>query len=227
MLEQYVAAAGTILSGAILVPQIARLIRRRQTAGVAVTWAAFGLVTNVSWVIYLGVLDLWVAAIAPGFAVVTYAIVLRLVAPTGRHAWLVIAVGYGVVLAAIGIIGGIADFGITLAVVPAVQLSPQLVAVYREACPAGVSPITWIISICEAGIWSVYGLMIGDTALIGYGVVTSAGSALVLGCWWTSFGASASPVALGLGQGSMMLNIDMNVSRLPKIASTAATSPTT
>lgn len=193
MLEQCIATVATILAGAILVPQIVRLIRHRRTAGVAVTWAVLGLITNVAWVVYLGMVDLWIAALAPGMAVVTYAMVVRLVALDVPRSWLIVAAGYSAALGAIGLVGGIEHLGAALALVPAIQLTPQIVSVHREPCPTGVSPLTWTFSIAEAVLWTIYGLRVGDLALVWYGLVTSTGSALILGLWWTSVPHRWSP----------------------------------
>lgn len=185
MLEHAVAVIATMLAGGFLLPQIVRLVRRRDTSGVAPTWAVFGLVTNAAWVFYLGILDLWLAAIAPGLAMVSYGVIVRLVVPgVGRARSMILPACYALGLAAIGLFGGPAQLGISLAVVPAAQLVPQISTVWRAHCPTGVSPLTWILSIGEAALWMSYGMMIGDIALIGYGLVTSIGSGLVLGGWW-------------------------------------------
>ena len=39
----------TILAGLSLIPQILKLVRTRDAAGVSSTWPAIGLVTNAAW----------------------------------------------------------------------------------------------------------------------------------------------------------------------------------
>ena len=49
----------TILAGLSLIPQILKLVRTRDAAGVSATWPAIGLVTNGAWCAYLIQAGLW------------------------------------------------------------------------------------------------------------------------------------------------------------------------
>ena len=53
--------ATTVGTIAFLVPQISKLIRTEDSAGVSTTWAALGLVTNAGWFAYMINQNLWVA----------------------------------------------------------------------------------------------------------------------------------------------------------------------
>lgn len=55
------AVAATVGTIAFLVPQISKLIRTGDSAGVSTTWAALGLVTNAGWFAYMINQNLWVA----------------------------------------------------------------------------------------------------------------------------------------------------------------------
>lgn len=184
MTDDIVAATATALAGVLLIPQIVRLLRTRETAGVAVTWAALGCVGNATWAVYLGITGVWLAAIAPALAVLAYALIVGLVAPTSGGGWLPLSLTYLVGLIAIGHFGGLGRLGVTLAIVPAVHVAPQVAEVYREANPIGMSPSTWILSVAAAGLWMVYGSMVGSVAVTGYGLVRGSVSGLVLFGWW-------------------------------------------
>lgn len=193
MTATVVAAVATMLAAVVLVPQIVRLIGGRDVTGVAVTWAALGCVGNTAWVAYLVIADLWLAAIAPAMAVVSYALIVRLLVRTTGIVWLPASIAYGLVLAGIARWAGLPWLAATLVVVPAVQVVPQVVAVYRESSPSGVSPLTWALSVAAALMWMIYGTMIGSLALVGYGLVRGAMSGLVL--VGRSMPATVSPTA--------------------------------
>lgn len=179
-----VAVSATGLTAAFLLPQIVRLVRSGDTSGLSGTWAAFGVVTNLAWVVYLGRLGFFVALIAPAMAVVAYGFLLNALAHRDRNRnWILTSVLYSVVIAAAGAWGGIEAIGVLLILTPLVQLTPGVVAAYRTASPTGISPLTWILSAGEALLWGYYGWLISDFALIGYGLVTGIGSILILGRW--------------------------------------------
>lgn len=191
MSAQVLAATATTLAAWFLVPQIARLLRHGDTAGVSVLWAAFGLVTNAAWVVYLGTAGLWAAAVAPGLAVATYGALLWVLLPSGGWGWTSLVGLYSVGLALVGWSWSAEAFGLALAGTPAVQLLPQVVVAFRERLPIGLSPVTWTIGLLEAVLWAIYGMIVVDVALIGYGIVTCVGAVLVLAAWWFHWGRHA------------------------------------
>jgi uncharacterized protein with PQ loop repeat len=196
MVAASLAATATGLAAVFLVPQIVRLVTRRDASGVSPVWAAFGVITNAFWVGYLGMMNLWAAAAAPALAVVTYSVMLVVLVPLDRGSgWLRTSLGYAVVLAAIGPVAGLGMLGLALSLTPAVQLAPQVIGVFREERPTGVSPTTWSLAIAEAVLWGCYGWLMRDAALIGYGLVTSVGSVLILGRWLVTWPRWRTPVA--------------------------------
>lgn len=184
MVATTLAATATGLAAVFLIPQIVRLVTRGDAAGVSPVWAAFGVITNAAWVVYLGMMGLWAAVAAPALAVMTYGVMLVVLAPLDRGSgWFRTSLGYAVVLAAIGPLAGVGMLGLALSITPAVQLAPQVMSVFREEYPTGVSPTTWSLAIAEAVLWGCYGWLMRDAALVGYGLVTSVGSVLILGRW--------------------------------------------
>lgn len=180
--ETLVAGAANLLAGVFLIPQILRLARTGDTAGVSSTWAAFGALTNTTWVIYLAMIGLWAAAIAPALAVLAYTITVRfLVRGDFRRSWIWLSGLYAFLFSVVAGLGGTDALGPVLALTPVVQLAPGMTSVFREAHPTGVSPVTWGLGLCEAVLWGVYGWLVSDMALVGYGLVTCAGSILILG----------------------------------------------
>lgn len=150
------------------------------------TWAVFGVITNAAWVTYLLQESLWLPVLAPAAAVGTYGLLVVIIARIGRGRGWVWWVGYAVGLALAGVFGGRPVLGAVLVFTPVIQLAPEITAVYRHPHPGGVSPSTWGLSAGEALCWGAYGLLAGDFALVGYGLVTSAGSISILGRWWAT-----------------------------------------
>jgi len=179
MMSQALAVSASFLAAIFLIPQIVRLVRTGDTSGVSLTWAVFGVITNLSWVWYLASERLWMAAFAPALAVGTYAILVLILARRGailRWGW---CFAYSTVLLTAALAGN-AVLGSLLVVTPAVQLMPELTAVYLHPSPRGVAESTWWLCATEAVCWGIYGPLVGDSALVGYGIVTCVGSLLIV-----------------------------------------------
>ena len=56
-------------------------------------------------------------------------------------------------------------------------------AVFRTKRPTGVAPSTWALLAAIGLTRGSYGWLVGDLALIGYGLVTCLGSMLILVRW--------------------------------------------
>jgi hypothetical protein len=179
-----VLASATGLTAIFLGPQIARVMRSGDRSGLSATWAAFGLVTNAAWILYLGSLGFWPAVVAPTLAVGAYGIMLiALTRGSPIRDWVWASGSYCGVLIVVGSSSRVEGLGMALVIAPLVQLTPAIVAAYRERCPTGIAPVTWGLAAAEAVLWGWYGWLVGDMALIGYGLVTGVGSMLVLGRW--------------------------------------------
>lgn len=190
-MSDLLAGVGTVLAAVFLVPQIGRILVRRDITGLSPSWASVGTLSNLTWLVYLGTNDLWNAMLAPGAALVCYAATLTLVSRrAGFRSWLAAGVVYGTSILTSGLLLGDDGLGIVLAVTPAIQLTPGVVAAYRVT-PTGVSSATWAIAVVEAIVWGGYGWIVGDPPLVGYGIITALGSALILGRTWTARPASS------------------------------------
>jgi uncharacterized protein with PQ loop repeat len=178
-----IAFSATVLAAIFLVPQIVRLLVHGDTRGVSATWAAFGLITNLAWVDYLWQQGRWAPVAAPAIALVTYGITLVVIARLDRgHRWMRTAIVYTVSMA-LASRGGLIAMGLVLAVTPVIQVAPELLAVFKERHPSGVSPATWALAGAEAVLWGIYGWLAGDLALVGYGVFSTAAATFIIGRW--------------------------------------------
>jgi len=178
------AVTATVFAATFLLPQITRLSRRGDTAGISTTWAAFGLITNSVWVAYLGRLGLWAGVMPPAFGVVTYGVVLWLIVRRARgRAWIWTSASYLATLALVGPFFGADGIGLILAAAPLFQITPGVVAVFRTRHPTGVAPFTWALLAAIGLTRGSYGWLVDDLALIGYGLITCLGSMLILVRW--------------------------------------------
>jgi len=183
-MTEVLAVAATVFAAVFLLPQITRLSRCGDTAGISTTWAAFGLITNSVWVAYLGRLELWAGVMPPAFGVVTYGVVLWLIVKRSRgRAWILTSGSYLVTLAIVGPLAGADGIGLILAAAPLFQITPGVVAVFRTRHPTGVAPFTWALLAAIGLTRGSYGWLVDDLALIGYGLVTCLGSLLILVRW--------------------------------------------
>jgi uncharacterized protein with PQ loop repeat len=206
----------TALAALFLIPQILRLSAARDVRGVSLTWTVFGLMTNVAWIVYFTGRNLWVPAIAPALAVGTYGCLVWLIRRIEtRHAWGWGAL-YGGALVTTMSLGGQEALGSLLALTPALQLAPAVFTAFSHPHPAGISPATWGLASAEAISWAIYGHLVGDAALVGYGAVTTFGSALVLSRCWGNSGRSR------IGQGPRESSV---ISTSPSLMAVAAASP--
>jgi hypothetical protein len=180
-------ATATGLTAIFLLPQIIRVTRSGDRSGLSATWATFGLITNGVWILYLASLGMWGAATAPALAVVAYGSMLTvLTRALCGEGWVWAGALYVGLLATVGSLAGIEGIGLLLILTPLIQLTPAIVAAYRERCPTGIAPVTWGLSAAEAGLWGWYGWLVRDPTLLGYGIVTGIGSMLVLNRWLTT-----------------------------------------
>ena len=172
----------TAASLVLLVPQIVKLIRTRDSSGVSSTWPAFGLLSNLGWVVYLVHGSLWVAVVAPAGACAGYAVILWALGRTGRPLGpsLGRGLGFGVALAASGAVGGWTALGVALGLSFGVMVAPSLWVAYRTADPAGIAPGTWWVGLAEAALWGFYGWHHADPGIVTYAVVAAAASAAML-----------------------------------------------
>lgn len=166
-----------------LLPQPVRLWRTGVAAGVSPLAAMNGVIGDVAWVAYglsAGLPAVWgVCALALVPATWTVALLARRITRNdllGAAAWALALVASA----------GVGHVGVMLALGVLVTQGPQVWVALRDRDLRGIAPGTWWLSVLDATTWGLYGLGIGDGALMGYGVVLNLAAAIVLGrVWWT------------------------------------------
>lgn len=169
----------TILGVTALIPQIVKLVRTGDAAGISGTWPAIGLVSNAAWSAYLIQAGLWPASISTSSMIGFYALVLwglrRAGAPLRRPA--VRGVVWGAVLGMITAGAGWFVLGTVLGFSQFIQMAPAIWTAYGTDIPSGISAVTWWISGIEGMLWGYYGWYHGDVPVMIFAAtfVTTAG----------------------------------------------------
>jgi uncharacterized protein with PQ loop repeat len=163
-------------------PQLVKVWRNGDTAGVSWSWAALSSVSNAAWFIYFWLSSFW-TALAPASSAALLAGTLAVTLGRRGRATLrpMLAIIAWVALLAGGFaIGGRAAFGSLLAVSFVLQMIPSLWTAYRTTLPSGISAQTWSLIFAELLCWGIYGVHEADPRLIVLGGTGVTASLLIL-----------------------------------------------
>ena len=182
LLANVAVVAATVVTLVFLVPQIIKLTRTGDSAGVSTTWPAIGLVSNIGWFIYFVHEAFWVSLVAPLGAAVGYGVTLWALARTGRSlaASSVRGTLSGLVLVAITLVAGWTALGVALGLAFGVMMAPSLWVAFTTPNPSGISPGTWMLGIAEGALWGFYGWHHVDAGILTFSAIAVIGSAAML-----------------------------------------------
>jgi uncharacterized protein with PQ loop repeat len=163
-------------------PQLARLHRTGETAGVSWSWAALTSINNAAWAGYFALSGFWTALVPAISATVlagALAVMLarRLAGFPRRSAALALA--WAALLIAAGLYGR-ADLGTALTVAFLLQVTPSVWTAYRAGRTTGIAAGTWLLIFGELLCWGVFGIYRADPRLIVLGATGVTASLLVL-----------------------------------------------
>ena len=174
-------------------PQIARVWRTDDVAGVSWTWAALTSVSNAGWIAYFALSRFW-TSLVPAISATVLAGVLAIL--LGRHGVrrrsAAITAGWAVLLAVAGLVGGRAPLGIALTASFVFQVAPSVWTAYRTARPTGIARGTWLLILGELLCWGIYGPYRDDARLTVLGWTGVVASLLMLARARTASLADAS-----------------------------------
>jgi uncharacterized protein with PQ loop repeat len=163
-------------------PQLARVWRARDAAGVSWSWAALTSVSNGGWIAYFALSAFWTALVPATSATVLAGALAVLLGRYGGvpHRPAAVTAAWGALLAVAAVAGGRAGLGAALATSFVLQVAPSIWTAYRTDVPTGVSPGTWLLVLAELLCWGVYGLHKSDPRLTVLGWTGVAASLLML-----------------------------------------------
>jgi uncharacterized protein with PQ loop repeat len=163
-------------------PQVARLRRTGETAGVSWSWAALTSVNNAAWAGYFAMSGFW-TALVPAISATLLAgtLAVMLARRTGfprRPAALALA--WAALLIAAAGLSGRAGLGTALTAAFLLQVTPSVWTAYRAGDTTGIAAGTWLLIFGELLCWGVFGLYQSDPRLIVLGATGVTASLLVL-----------------------------------------------
>jgi uncharacterized protein with PQ loop repeat len=172
----------TILAGLSLIPQIVKLVRTRDPAGVSATWPAIGLVTNAAWTAYLLQAGLWPATISTSLMVIFYTVVMWALRRAGRGlaASMVRGAIWMLFLIVLTWLAGWFVLGTVLGFSQILQVAPAIITAYQTDRPTGIAPATWWIAGTEGALWSYYGWFHADVPIMIFAATYITTAALML-----------------------------------------------
>ena len=171
-----------------IAPQIVRLVRTRRTEGVSPAWAAVGMTINLGWLTFVVEERFWVTIPSIIAAVVSFAVALYLLYRNGADVRPGLLVSAVVAVASVGIqmAAGWTVLGTVLGLSNGLYLGPSVIAAWRSHVPAGVSPVTWWLTVLEGLKWGFYGVLVFSGPIIVYGSTAMLLAALVLLRLWVT-----------------------------------------
>ena len=172
-----------ILAVPQFLPQLARLRRTGETAGVSWSWAALTSVNNAAWAGYFALSGFWTALVPAISATVLAGALAVMLARRGagfprRPAALALA-WTALLIAAAGL-SGRAGLGTALTVAFLLQVTPSVWTAYRADRTTGIATGTWLLIFGELLCWGVFGIYESDPRLIVLGATGVTASLLVL-----------------------------------------------
>ena len=164
-------------------PQLARLRRTGETAGVSWSWAALTSINNAAWFGYFALSGFWTALVPAVSATVlagALAVVLaRRRAGVPRRPAALAVLWAALLILAVGLFGR-AGLGTLLAVAFLLQVTPSVWTAYRAEGTTGIAAGTWVLIFGELACWGVFGVHESDPRLIVLGATGVTASLLVL-----------------------------------------------
>lgn len=181
-----VAIIATAVTFVQVVPQVVRLMRLKRTEGASPAWAAIGMVINIGWTAYVIAEELWVTIPAVLAAVISFGLVLYLLWRNGADVRVAVIAGIVVGAAAVGLqlVAGWTVLGTVLGLSNGLYLGPSVWAAWRSHAPAGVAPLTWVLTAAEGALWGYYGVLVEAVPIMVYGSTALLLAALILLRLW-------------------------------------------
>jgi hypothetical protein len=163
------------------VPQIRKLRRTGDTAGLSTPWAVLTGINNAAWFGYFAASRYWFALVPSSSASLLgggLGIMLQRRHPLRRRAVLLIAGWVAVIAGAAAVDRRL--LGAVLTVAFLIQVVPAVVAAYRTRHPTGISRGTWRLILAEVACWAVFGAANRDGPLVVLGTTGMLSALLML-----------------------------------------------
>jgi uncharacterized protein with PQ loop repeat len=178
----YAPIVATVFALPQFLPQLLKLVRTDDSAGVSWSWATLTSLNNGAWFVYFTLSRFW-TALAPASSATVLAGLLAVMLSRRGEASARAAFLIGAWAASLGAgfaVAGSAGLGTLLTASFVLQVIPSIWTAYRTANPSGISRGTWLLILGELLAWALYGFQKSDPRLIVLGCTGVAASILVL-----------------------------------------------
>jgi len=163
-------------------PQLRKLRRTDDTAGVSWPWATLTSVNNAAWLAYFALSAYWTALVPSASATLLAGALAVMLARRGRATAqpAVLISAWAALLTVAFAVAGRSGLGTLLTAAFVVQVTPSVWIAYRTAHPTGISQGTWLLILGELSCWATFGVHKSDPRLIILGLTGVAASLLML-----------------------------------------------
>jgi uncharacterized protein with PQ loop repeat len=178
----YAPIAATTFAIPQFLPQLIKLRRTDDTAGVSWPWSTLTSVNNAAWAVYFALFRYW-TALVPACAATLLAGVLAITLATRGKAEMrpaLVTIGWAALLTAACILVGRNLLGALLTAGFLLQITPPIWAAYRTDRPTGISRGTWLLILAELSCWAAFGVHKSDPRLMILGFTGIAAGILML-----------------------------------------------
>jgi uncharacterized protein with PQ loop repeat len=167
-LLDYTPIAATAFAIPQFLPQIIKLRRTDDTAGVSWSWATLTSVNNAAWLAYFALSGYWAALVPSSSATLLAGALATMLALRGqakaRPALPISA--WAALLTAAFTVAGRTGLGTLLTAAFVLQVTPSIWTAYRTERPTGISQGTWILIFGELSCWTAFGVHKSDPRLM-------------------------------------------------------------
>lgn len=177
----YAPIAATTFAIPQFLPQLVKLRRTGDTAGVSWPWAVLTSVNNAAWAAYFVLFRYWTALVPACAATLLAGVLAVMLAARGsaRLRPLILTTGWAALLTAACIVGRTV-LGTLLTAGFVLQITPPIWAAYRTDRPTGISRGTWLLIVAELACWAAFGVHESDPRLMVLGCTGVAAGILML-----------------------------------------------
>ena len=177
---------GTVVGLVRALPQLIRLLRTRDVAGVSLEGCLTSSVVSAAWALYGVLTDQFAVVLASATPSIVFVFTAVAAVRYGRSVREIrTAPVFLAIFAGVAVAAGATGLGLALTVGALVANTPHLLAAVREKDLSGVSPSTWALTTTDGSIWVTYALITGDIPILINNLFQVSTSGLILARRWS------------------------------------------
>jgi uncharacterized protein with PQ loop repeat len=163
-------------------PQIFKLRRTGDTAGVSWAWAALTSLNNAAWLAYFALSGFWTALVPSSSATILAGALAAMLTARGQASPRpgILITTWAALLITGFMVAGRMGLGTLLAAAFILQVIPSIWTAYRTEHPTGISPATWMLILGELSCWMTFAVHKSDPRLLVLGATGVTASILIL-----------------------------------------------